>query len=59
MHAHSMVGTLFYNFIAQQCSVLSSFSFTVLFIARAEPWAVGEVMMLLPRDPGACRHVHN
>jgi hypothetical protein len=36
-HAHGMVGLLLYSFIAQQCSVLASFSFTVLFIAKAAP----------------------
>jgi hypothetical protein len=42
------------GFIAQQCSVLASFSFTVLFIAKAVPWAAGEVMTLSPRDIGTC-----
>jgi hypothetical protein len=53
------VGTLLYSFIAQQCSVLASFSFTMLFIAGAEPWEVGEVMTLSPRGSGTCRHVHD
>jgi hypothetical protein len=42
------------GFIAHQCSVLASFSFTVLFIADATPRAVGEVMTLSPRDEGTC-----
>jgi hypothetical protein len=50
-HAHGMVGTLLCSLIAQQCSMLASFSFTVLFIVGAEPWAVGEVMTMSPRDP--------
>jgi hypothetical protein len=54
-----MVGTLLSSFIAQQCSVLASLSFTVLFIAGAEPWAVGGVMALSPRGPGTHRHVHD
>jgi hypothetical protein len=58
-HAHGMVGLLLSSFIAQQCSVLACFSLTVLFIARARPWAAGEVMTLLPRGPRTCRHVHN
>jgi hypothetical protein len=29
----------------------------VLFIARAEPWAVGEMITLSPRSPGTCRRV--
>jgi hypothetical protein len=58
-HAHGIVGSLFCRFIAQQCSVLALFSFTVLFIAGAKPWVVGEVMTLLPCDPGTCRHVHD
>jgi hypothetical protein len=58
-HAHGMVGSLLCSLIAQQRSVLVSFSFTVLFIAGAEPWAVDEVMTLSQRDPGTCRHVHN
>jgi hypothetical protein len=40
------------GFIAQQCSVLAFFSFTVLFIADAAPCAVGELMTLSPRDEG-------
>jgi hypothetical protein len=40
------------GFIAQQCSVLASFSFTVLFIADAVPWEVGELMTLSPCDEG-------
>jgi hypothetical protein len=40
------------GFIAQQCSVLASFSFTVLFIANDAPWAAGESMTLSPRDGG-------
>jgi hypothetical protein len=40
------------GFIAQQCSVLASFSFTMLFIADGAPWAVGELMTLSPRDEG-------
>jgi hypothetical protein len=54
-----MVETLLYSFIAQQGSVLSFFSFTVLFIAGAKPWAVGEVMTLSPHGPGTCKHVHD
>jgi hypothetical protein len=42
------------GFIAQQCSVLASFSLTVLFIADAATQAAGGVMTLLPRDYGAC-----
>jgi hypothetical protein len=42
------------GFIAQQCLVLASFNFTVLFIADAAPRAVGEVMTLSPRDEGTC-----
>jgi hypothetical protein len=43
------------GFIAQQCSVLASFSFMVLFIADAAPRAVGELMTLSPCDGGgAC-----
>jgi hypothetical protein len=42
------------GFIAQQCLVLASFSFTVLFIAKATPWAASEVMTLSPRDIGTC-----
>jgi hypothetical protein len=55
-HAHSMAKELPCGFIAQQCSVLASFSFTVLFIADAAPWAVGGLMTLSPRDggPAAC-----
>jgi hypothetical protein len=30
------------SFIAQQCSVLASFSFTVLFMAEAVPRAAGD-----------------
>jgi hypothetical protein len=36
-HAHGMVGLLLCSFIAQQCSVLAFFSFTMLFIAKAAP----------------------
>jgi hypothetical protein len=36
-HAHGMVGLLLCSFIAQQCSVLASFSFMLLFIAKAAP----------------------
>jgi hypothetical protein len=39
-----MVGLLLYSSIAQQCLVLASFSFTMLFIAKATPRAAGEVM---------------
>jgi hypothetical protein len=49
-----MAEELPYGFIAQQCSVLASFSFTVLFIAHAAPWAVDELMTLSPRDEGTC-----
>jgi hypothetical protein len=42
------------GFIAQQCSVLASFSFTVLFIADATPWAAGDLTTLSPRDGGTC-----
>jgi hypothetical protein len=48
-----MASKLLCGFIAQQCSVLASFSLTVLFIANAAPQAAGEVMTLLPRDNGA------
>jgi hypothetical protein len=34
LHAHDMVGILLYDFIAQQCSVLASYSLMMLFIAR-------------------------
>jgi hypothetical protein len=44
-----MVGLLLCGPIAQQCSVLASFSLIVLFIAKAGPWVAGEVMTLLPR----------
>jgi hypothetical protein len=54
-----MVETLLYSFIAQQCLVLASFNFTMLFIAGAKPWAVGEVITLSPCGPGTCRHVHD
>jgi hypothetical protein len=37
--------------------VLASFSFTVLFIAKAAPWTVGKVITLSPRDTGTCSHV--
>jgi hypothetical protein len=53
-HAHGMAEQLPCDFIAQQCSVLASFSFTVLFIAAAAPRAVGEVMTLSPHDEGTC-----
>jgi hypothetical protein len=53
-HAHGMASQLLCSFIAQQCSVLASFSLTVLFIADAAPQAASEVMILLPRDNGAC-----
>jgi hypothetical protein len=39
-----MASELPYDVIAQQCSVLASFIFTVLFIADAAPRAAGEVM---------------
>jgi hypothetical protein len=52
IHAHGMVGLLLCSFIAQQCSVLASFSLTVLFIARATPWADGEVMTCHHAVPG-------
>jgi hypothetical protein len=42
------------GFIAQQCSVLASFILTVLFIADATTQVASEVMILLPRDNGAC-----
>jgi hypothetical protein len=42
------------SFIAQQCSVLATFSFTVLFIADAAPRAASEVMTLSPRDVETC-----
>jgi hypothetical protein len=58
-HAHGMVGLLLCRSIARQCSVLASFSLTVLFIAKAEPWAAGKVMTLSPHGPGTCRHVHD
>jgi hypothetical protein len=54
LHVHDMAGILLYGFIAQQCSVLASFSFTVLFIADAAPWAAGDLMTLSPRDGGTC-----
>jgi hypothetical protein len=53
-HAHGMAEKLPCGFIAQQCSVLASFNFTVLLIADAMPWAVGEVMTLSPRDERTC-----
>jgi hypothetical protein len=53
-HAHGTTEELPCGFIAQQCSVLASFSFTVLFIADAAPRAVGELMTLSPRDEGTC-----
>jgi hypothetical protein len=40
-----MVGTLLCNLIAQQCSVLASFSFKVLFIDDV-PWVAREVLTL-------------
>jgi hypothetical protein len=49
-----MASKLLCGFIAQQCSVLASFSLTVLFIADAAPQAAVEVMTLLQRDNGAC-----
>jgi hypothetical protein len=54
-----MVGLLLYSFIAQQGSMLASFSFMVLFIVGAKLWAVGEVMTLSPHGPGTYRHVLN
>jgi hypothetical protein len=42
------------GFIAQQSSVLASFILTVLFIADATTQVASEVMILLPRDNGAC-----
>jgi hypothetical protein len=42
------------GFVAQQCSEIASFSFTVLFIADTAPGAVGELMILSPRDEGTC-----
>jgi hypothetical protein len=53
-HAHGMAEELPCGFISQQCSVLASFSFTVLFIADAAPRAVGKVMTLSQRDEGTC-----
>jgi hypothetical protein len=53
------LGSLLCSFIAQQCSVLASVSLTVLFIAGAKPWAVGEVMTLSPHGLGTCRHVYD
>jgi hypothetical protein len=50
-NAHGMASQLPCGFIAQQCLVLASFSLTVLFIAKAGPWAAGEVMTLPPRGP--------
>jgi hypothetical protein len=47
-----MIGVLHCGFIAQLCSMLAFFSFTVLFIAKAAPRAAGEVMTLSPRDTG-------
>jgi hypothetical protein len=44
---------------SSKCSVLASFSFKVLFIAGAEPWAARGVMTLSPRDLGTCRHAHD
>jgi hypothetical protein len=49
-HARGMASILPCGFIAQQCSVLDSFSLTVLFIAKAKPRAAGEVMTLSPCD---------
>jgi hypothetical protein len=42
------------GFIAQQCLVVASFSFTVLFIADVAPREAGEVMTLSPRDVETC-----
>jgi hypothetical protein len=50
-HAHGMASQLLCGFIAQQCSVLASFSLTVLFISKAGPRAAGEMMTLSPRGP--------
>jgi hypothetical protein len=52
--AHGMASQLPCGFIAQQCSVLASFSLTVLFIADATPWAADEVMTLSPHGNGVC-----
>jgi hypothetical protein len=49
-----MASQLPYGFIAQQCSVLDSFSLTVLFTADTAPLAAGEVMTLSPRGNGVC-----
>jgi hypothetical protein len=49
MHAHGMALKLSCGFIAQQCSVLASFSITMLLIAKARPQVVGKVMTLSPR----------
>jgi hypothetical protein len=49
-----MAEELLCGFTAKKCSVLASFSFTVLFIADAAPRAVGELMTLSSRDEGTC-----
>jgi hypothetical protein len=53
-HAHGMASQLPCGFIAQQSSVLASFSLTVLFIAKVGPRAAGELMTLSPRGNGVC-----
>jgi hypothetical protein len=50
-HAHGMARLLPCGFIAQQFSVLASFSLTVLFIAKARPRVGGKVMTLSPCGP--------
>jgi hypothetical protein len=54
LHAHGTASQLLCGFIAQQCSMLASFSLTGLFIDDAAPQTAGKVMTLLPRDNGAC-----
>jgi hypothetical protein len=54
LHAHGIASELPCGFIAQQCSMLASFSFTVLFIANTAPRAAGEVLTLSPRGNGVC-----
>jgi hypothetical protein len=51
---HGMALQLLCGFIAQQFLALAPFSLMVLFIADAALQVAGEVMILLPRDNGAC-----
>jgi hypothetical protein len=41
-HAHDMVSKIPCGFIAEQCSVLASFSITTLFIAKVRPRVAGK-----------------